>query len=238
MREEITEMAPGCTYKRCLLFAFIFPILTAASRTLDTLAAAWEADVMVDPSRADAALIVSVVVSVIAVAFSGGATVFASVYGNGKVPFAASLFTAIVFADRTYYVLYSVATKVKTFTADAGHEAYVRLTCDALFMAAAYYLAAYAAKKFREAPGRAVTAGALVFCAAVTAGQLTHQIYATVRFFSKYDDVTALEKSGIAADYFYILLKYGVIMFGAVAVFFTLLRGIFRRIDDKKEKNR
>ena len=235
MKDVITETAPRCTYKRCLLFAFIFLILTAAARALDTLAAAWEADVMVDPARARAALIAAVAISVIAVAFSGGATVFASVYGNGRVPFAAaSLFTATVFADRTFYVVYNVATNVKTFTADAGSDAYVRLTCDALFMAAAYYLAAHAAKKLREVPGRAAAVGSLVFCGAVTVGQLAHQTYVTVRFFTRYDDVTAVEKSSIAADYFFILLKYGVILFGAAILFFALLRAVCGRIDRKK----
>ena len=241
MKDEITETAPRCTYKRCLLFALIFLILTAVSRVLDTLAAAWDADVMVDPSRAGAALIASVAVSLIAVGLSGGATVFASIYGEGKVPFAAaSLFTAIVFADRTYYVLYSVATKVKTFTSGAGPEAYVRLTCDALFLAAAYFLTAYAGVRVARKKGGSVscTLPAFVFASVLTAGQFIYQTYVTVRFFASYDDVTAVEKSGIAADYFFILLKYGVLTFGAAVVFYYVLKRIFEKRQDKKEKNR
>ena len=235
MKDEMTGNAPRCSFKRCALFALIFLLLTAASRALDIFAAAWEADVMADPASARAALVASLVISLIALAFSGGATVFAAVYGNGRVPFAAaSLFTAAVFADRTFYVLYSVATRVKTFTADAGGEAYFRLAVDALFTAAAYYLAAYFAKRRKSVPGRAATAGATAFCASVTAGQLAHQTYVTVRFFSRYDDVTAVEKSSIAADYFFILLKYGVILFGAAILFFALLRAVCGRIDRKK----
>ena len=238
MIEDIKERNALCTKRRCVISALIFLAATAVCRALDFTSASWAADVMVSPSLSKAAAIASVAVSVAAVAFSGGATVFASVCGKRRTAyFAASLFSAVAVADRTFYVAYSIATNVKTFSADAGAEAYVRVISDALFLVAAYFLTAFAGiravDKYGEDSEKSRTLPALVFASVLTAGQTAYQTYVTVRFFATYDDVTGLEKSSIAADYFFILLKYGVITFGAVAVFFTVLRGVFRRIDGK-----
>ena len=131
-----------------------------------------------------------------------------------------------------------VMTNVRSFSADAGSDAFIRLGADALSFIAAYFAAAAIGKRLaskgENSERRARFYASLVFAAVLTAVQLAHQTYVTVSFFAAYDDVTAIEKSGIAADYFYFLLKYGVLMFGAVAALFTAIRAVA----DKKEKNR
>ena len=241
MMEDINERGALCTKRRCVVLALIFLAATALCRALDILSASWGADVMASGTLADAAGIASVILSVAAVSFSGGAAAFAALYGKGGTPyFAASLFSAVVLTDRTFHIIYSVATNVKTFSAGAGAEAYIRVISDALFFAAAYFLTAFAGSRAvrKNEERRSPVIPVLVFSAALTVGQLLYQTYITVRFFSSYDDVTAVEKSGIAADYFFILLKYGVVMFGAAIAFFSALRAVYGKIGGKKEKNR
>ena len=235
--------APRCTAKTCAVFALIFLAAVAASRFLDIRAASLRADALASGSAAEACSIASVLLSLGALAFAGGAVIFSAAYGKEKTAFAAaSLFSAVILADRIFYVVYSVSTNVRTFSSGAGAEAYVRVGSDALFACAALFLtAAFSVRtvsKYGAESGRVKTFPPLVFAGILTLGQLIYQTYVTVSFFASYDDVTAVEKSNIAADYFYILLKYGVITYGAVVLLFALLSGLFKRSADKNLKNR
>ncbi len=233
--------------QNCFVFAAIFAAAVAVSRFLDIKSASWASDVMVGDGAAGGAAIASVVLSVAAVAFSAGALIYSAVYGGrAKALIAALLFSALVVADRSFYTVYCVVTNVKSFSQDAGSDAYIRVASDAATLVASYFITAFAAsrKSDPEKSGAPQTkrASSLLFAAVLTLGETAYQTYYTVRFFGMYDDVTSIEKSSIAADYLFILLKYGVIMFGGALFFTYLIEKIGKRrknsaeTDDKNEK--
>ncbi|MBR6918274.1 MAG: hypothetical protein IKN38_08825 [Clostridia bacterium] len=235
---EGVNIHPCCSKKTCLICAASFLAAVALCRALDIVCASWEADVMVSDAATSALSAVISVLSVAAAAFSGGALIFFLLYGkSNEYRVSALLFSAVILADRAFYIVFSVLTGVKTFVPGSGADAYVRVIADALSFIAAYCATSFFGKRIKGS-GKTSTENsewrlALVFSAVLCAAQLIYQVYNTVVFLNSYNDVTSLEKTQIAGDYLFILLRYGVVMFGAVIASFSIIR---KTIDERIRK--
>ena len=228
------DKASPRTTRQTVICALIFACCVAAVRTLDTVSASFQANVMIPDAIPDALNIIATVLSVASVAFSGGALIFFSLKGKERSPFfAASLFSAVIVLDRTFYVIYNIATRVKTFTPSYGAEAYIRVSSDCVSFVAAFFITAAVCRVMRRGDdGKTelarVLKGALAFSLSLFALQAAYQTYVTVSFVVSYD-ATPSEVAAIAGDYLFILLKYGVVQFGATSAFYKLLSVLLNR---------
>lgn len=213
--------------------ALIFALCVAAVRAADIFAASLGADVMTSGALPEALGIAATVLSVTATAFSGGALIYFALRRPGRAFFAAASFSAVIILDRSFYVIYNIATRVKTFTPSYGAEAYIRVIADSAAFVGAYFITAAVCRtvvsrlKSQRLP--VLLKCVLAFALSLFALQTAYQIYVTADFFIKYDDVTSAEKAAIAGDYLFILLKYGIVQFGAAAAFYRLFDAVFKK---------
>ncbi|MBQ7671360.1 MAG: hypothetical protein IJS45_11700 [Clostridia bacterium] len=228
-------LSPRGSKRQIVISALIFALCVAAVRAADLLSASLGADVMVSASIPEALNISGTVLSVLSAAFCGGALIYFSFAGGKTSPFfAASLFSAVIVLDRTFYVIYNIATKVKTFTPSYGAEAYIRVSSDCASFVAAFFITAAVCRAMRRRADSAselsfAVKGALAFSVALFALQSAYQVYVTVSFFAAYDDATSSEIAAIAGDFLFILLKYGVVQFGASLAFCKLLSALLNK---------
>jgi|GEM_PF-2537934 len=228
----------ACTVGEYLVFALIFLLFLAALRALDIFRASMEADVLSDKTLTSVMGIAGSLLSTLAVGAAGGALIFAAINGNGAAPYAgAALFSSALLADRAFYVVYNVLTKEKSFLPEAGAASYIRVASDALSVVVSFFAVALivtALKKKRKDDASLPMKGAAVFAAVLTLLQTAYQSYVTIVFHMTYDDVTPLERSQIAGDYIFIVLKYGVVIFGVAYAAYKLLD----KRENKKEERK
>ena len=226
-------LSPRTLKRQIVICALIFACCAAAVRAADIFSASLEADVMASSLLPGVLNISGTVLSVLSAAFCGGALIYFSKCGAPAF-LAPSLFSAVIVLDRTFYVIYNIATKVKTFTSPYSAEAYIRVSSDCVSFVAAFFITAAVCRAMRRGATGAsgisfAVKGALAFSVSLFALQTAYQIYVTVSFFVTYDDATSSEIAAIAGDYLFILLKYGVVQFGASAAFYKLLSAICER---------
>lgn len=212
--------------KKIFLFALTFLALLAILRFVDIWRAALEADVLVDEKIPDALGLIGSVAAVVVSSLAGAVTVSASAHGTKRdALLSASLFSLAVGLDRAFYIIYSIATKVKTFS--DGADAYIRVISDFASYAAAFFAAVLFVRKYlgkhRHNEEIGSFCGVAAFPVVLCTVQLLYQIYNTVSFYATYDDVTPLERSVIVGDYFFIVLRYGVVTFGIVLFFVKIV---------------
>lgn len=217
-----------------IIAAAILLLALAAVRAIDIYRAAADADVMASRTLVTALGIAESILSVLAIAFSGGVLIYVSDRAGKKSSLlCAALFSFAVALDRAFYVAYSVATGVRTFLPEAGPSAYIRIASDVLAAVAAYFAASLVYPRIKKKKDDASPYGCALFASVLTLFQLAYQTYVTIDFHLTYDDVTSSERYQIIGDYMFILLKYGVVTFGAAIFAYRAAQHIFKRKKDK-----
>lgn len=151
---------------------------------------------------------------------------------------AAGAFSAVVFADRLFCIIYdlassNIAIKDKSTLTTAA----VWLSVDFLYFAVTYFASAFitraAVKRYREKKRGVSFCGCLAASASVlTLLKLISQLAVCIGFIAEYDDLTATEYAQMAGDILLVVIKYGFGVFAFSLAGYLILNKIAR-----EEKN-
>ncbi len=163
--------------------------------------------------------------------------------GCGRM-FPAVAFCGVIIADRTFCLVWDLATSNITLGERKTLANAVRwLFADAAYFAVLFFAAAFIAFGFcLTERGRIPAKELFISSGVLTVLQLVSRVVICIQFMVEYNDITATEYAQMAGDVLLVILRYGVFMSGIACLFYSGFssfkqnRTNKQKADDKSDK--